>query len=188
MRKKEHRELRAEGSELLTGTKFVWLTKPDNWNEKQKATFKNLKQDGLKVGRAWAIKSDPIPESFAVVRQRMGTLKRAGLVKSQKVYSESKSLFLLSDLGWKVLDSRFPDAVFGPPVRVVDFRNYDHDFRVTICRIALEKYKKASSWIPERRIRIEGFEQPNARYRLPDTIIPDAIFTNVMYEARFCFR
>lgn len=122
--------------------------------------------------------TDPIPENFAVVRQRMGTLKRAGLVKTQKVYSESKSLFLLSDLGWKVLSSRFPNAVFGPAVRVVDFRNYDHDFRVTICRIALEKYKKASAWIPERRIRIEGYEQPNACYRLPDTIIPDAIFTN----------
>lgn len=60
VRKKEHRELRADGSELLTGTKYVWLTNPDNWNEKQKTAFQSLKRDGLKVARAWAIK-----EAFA---------------------------------------------------------------------------------------------------------------------------
>ena len=56
VRKREHRELKREEIETLTGTKYLWLTNPKNWSDKQKALFKALKGEGLKVGRAWAIK------------------------------------------------------------------------------------------------------------------------------------
>jgi len=56
VRKSEHRGLRKEGSESLTGTKYLWLTNPRNWSDEQKQQFKELKGKGLKVGRAWAIK------------------------------------------------------------------------------------------------------------------------------------
>lgn len=56
VRKKEHRELKAEDSELLKGTKYLWLTNPKNWSDQQRASFRALKDEGLKVGRAWAIK------------------------------------------------------------------------------------------------------------------------------------
>lgn len=56
VRKKEHRELKQEDSELLKGTKYLWLTNPKNWNDKQRESFRALKNEGLKVGRAWAIK------------------------------------------------------------------------------------------------------------------------------------
>lgn len=56
VRKKEHRELRGQDSELLKGTKYLWLTNPVNWSDKQRGMFRDLKSEGLKVGRAWAIK------------------------------------------------------------------------------------------------------------------------------------
>jgi transposase len=56
VRKREHRELKREDSDVLTGTKYLWLTNPKNWSDKQKAEFRALKDEGLKVGRAWAIK------------------------------------------------------------------------------------------------------------------------------------
>lgn len=56
VRKKEHRELKGADSELLTGTKYLWLTSPTNWSDKQRAAFRSLQAEGLKVGRAWAIK------------------------------------------------------------------------------------------------------------------------------------
>lgn len=56
VRKMEHRELKGEKDERLTGTKYLWLTNPRNWNEKQRAQFRELKDDALKVGRAFAIK------------------------------------------------------------------------------------------------------------------------------------
>jgi transposase len=60
VRRKEHRELRGHGSKMLTGTKYLWLTNPANWSDRQHATFQALKGEGLKVGRAWAMK-----EAFA---------------------------------------------------------------------------------------------------------------------------
>lgn len=56
VRKKEHRELTGAGSGILKGTKYLWLMRPDRWNERQQDLFHALRREGLKVGRAWAIK------------------------------------------------------------------------------------------------------------------------------------
>jgi len=56
VRKSEHKGLKKEGAETLKGTKYLWLTNPRNWSDEQKQQFKELKNQGLKVGRAWSIK------------------------------------------------------------------------------------------------------------------------------------
>jgi len=56
VRKTEHKELLKEGAEDLKGTKYLWLTNPDNWTDEQKREYKGLKDKGLKVGRAWTLK------------------------------------------------------------------------------------------------------------------------------------
>jgi transposase len=56
VRKAEHKNLLKDGIEDLKGTKYLWLTNPANWTDKQRQQFKELKDEGLKVGRAWAIK------------------------------------------------------------------------------------------------------------------------------------
>ena len=58
VRKKEHREFRQNDDDTLTGSKYLWLTNPQNWSDEQKAQFRALRRDGLKVSRAWAIKQD----------------------------------------------------------------------------------------------------------------------------------
>lgn len=57
VRKKEHRELKAEnqGESILTKTKFIWLRNPKNWSNSQRERFDELKIDALQVGKAWAI-------------------------------------------------------------------------------------------------------------------------------------
>lgn len=57
VRKKEHRELKAEhqGESVLNKTKFIWLKNPDNWTDSQRDRFNTLKIDALEVGRAWSI-------------------------------------------------------------------------------------------------------------------------------------
>ncbi len=54
--KAEHKGLMKDGSDVLKGTKYLWLTNPANWSDEQKQQFKELKDQGLKVGRAWSIK------------------------------------------------------------------------------------------------------------------------------------
>ena len=56
VRKAENKALLKEGSDVLKGTKYLWLTTPENWSSDQKRMFKDLRDQGLKVGRAWAIK------------------------------------------------------------------------------------------------------------------------------------
>lgn len=112
-----------------------------------------------------------------MARQRLQILKKAGLITSQKVYSESKSVYLLAKPGFQILSSRFPETIFAPFVKEVDFRNFDHDTRVNICRIALERSGKAQNWYPERKVRTLGFKVEDCS-PLSENIIPDAIYVN----------
>src|SRR5206468_3030084 len=56
VRKHEHKELTAQGDPTLNRTKYIWLKNPENHSETQEAMFELLKELGLKVARAWAIK------------------------------------------------------------------------------------------------------------------------------------
>lgn len=56
VRRTEHRLLQEQGVNVLSGTKYLWLARPSNWTAAQKGSFAQLKDIGLKVGRAWAIK------------------------------------------------------------------------------------------------------------------------------------
>jgi hypothetical protein len=118
---------------------------------------------------------EPIPDQMRVARQRLQVLKRAQFIKSQSVYSEAKSVCLIAPRGYQVLSGRYPNLVFGPAAKEVDFRNYEHDKRVNLVRVALEKSGKVMLWFPERRIRLEGFHVEGISEALPETVIPDAI-------------
>lgn len=56
VRCKENNSLSKQGNNGLKGTKYLWLTSPDNWSKENKSTFRQLAVDELKVGRAWSIK------------------------------------------------------------------------------------------------------------------------------------
>ncbi len=52
----EHRALRAKGDHRLTGTKYAFLRNTDALTSHARQTLAALKDSGLKVARAWAIK------------------------------------------------------------------------------------------------------------------------------------
>jgi transposase len=56
VRRKEHKELLAQGDVTLTGTRQLWLFNPQNFTPDQAAEFAALRDSGLKVARAWAAK------------------------------------------------------------------------------------------------------------------------------------
>ena len=56
VRRQEHKALRKEGDETLTGTKQLWLFNPENLSEEKWLVFEPLKQQELKTARAWAIR------------------------------------------------------------------------------------------------------------------------------------
>jgi len=60
VRRQEHRLLRAQGDETLTGSKYVWLYGEENVPDHHQARFTELTRRGagrrLKTARAWALK------------------------------------------------------------------------------------------------------------------------------------
>jgi transposase len=56
VRRQEHKELLAQGDETLTGTRQLWLYNPQHFSAEQRAEFSELKDQQLKVARAWAMK------------------------------------------------------------------------------------------------------------------------------------
>lgn len=58
VRKVEHRRLRANGDNVLAGTKYLWLYSAENLPSRHAERFGALRALELKTGRAWAIKED----------------------------------------------------------------------------------------------------------------------------------
>jgi transposase len=58
VRRQEHKVLKSEGDERLTGSKQLWLFHPENLHEKRKEEFEELRQQELKTSRAWALKEN----------------------------------------------------------------------------------------------------------------------------------
>jgi len=56
VRRKEHKQLKADGDQRLKGTRYKWLRNPVNMKWKDKLHFAALKNAHLKSSRAWALK------------------------------------------------------------------------------------------------------------------------------------
>lgn len=56
VRRREQKALRAEGRDVLTGTRYFWLENPQNMDQDRWEQFEPLRNSVLKTARAWAIK------------------------------------------------------------------------------------------------------------------------------------
>jgi len=56
VRKSENKTMIKEGSNILKGTKYLWLSNPKNLSRDAKKDFREAMRTELKVGRAWSIK------------------------------------------------------------------------------------------------------------------------------------
>jgi transposase len=56
VRRKENKTFIQNGNHTLKGTKYLWLTNPNNWNTDDRRAFRSIAADEMKVGRAWSIK------------------------------------------------------------------------------------------------------------------------------------
>ena len=56
VRRREHKALKVEGDERLTGTKYDWLRNPASMERQQRREFAELCRSELKTARAWALK------------------------------------------------------------------------------------------------------------------------------------
>jgi len=58
VRKQEHRQMKGEGNDLLTGTKYLWLYSRENLPAEKRGMFSTLRKMRLRTARAWALKEE----------------------------------------------------------------------------------------------------------------------------------
>lgn len=56
VRRQEHRQLKAEGDDRLTGTRQMWLFHPENLSESKNGKLDALRKQSLQTSRAWGLK------------------------------------------------------------------------------------------------------------------------------------
>ena len=56
VRRREHKQLRAQGDERLTGTRQLWLYSPENLDDERSQQLQQLRRHSLKTARAWGLK------------------------------------------------------------------------------------------------------------------------------------
>jgi transposase len=56
VRRAEHKELKRQGDERLSGTRMDWLRNPEHMSWEQWDAFQEVRQSELKTARAWAIR------------------------------------------------------------------------------------------------------------------------------------
>jgi transposase len=56
IRRGEHKQLKSEGDDRLTNTRYLWLKSQENLSEKQQGLFEEVYTQRLETGKAWAFK------------------------------------------------------------------------------------------------------------------------------------
>lgn len=123
--------------------------------------------------------SEALPKNLWVTRQRVALLRKLGFLESVRVYVEPQALYCLTFDGYQILRNREELIQEVQPLRSIDFRYFEHDRRISMCRVALQRSGKAKEWYPDRLIRrSKSFPHEKGFYPLPTSILPDAIFLN----------
>ena len=120
---------------------------------------------------------EALPKNLWVTRQRVALLRKLGFLESVRVYVEPQALYCLTLEGYQLLKNRREILHEVSPLKTIDFRYFEHDRRISMCRVALQRSGRAKEWYPDRFIRkSRGFPYRDGFYKLPSSILPDVIF------------
>lgn len=108
--------------------------------------------------------------------ERLQLLSKHGFLRAQRVYTELSTYYLALPLTRDLLSQLKPERAFSEVTQTIDLRTFEHDKRVTLCRVVREKKGEVTHWLSERRLKQE-WTAANG-YRLAREYMPDAIFTN----------
>ena len=125
--------------------------------------------------------SAPPPKNFWTTRQRLAKLRRWRLLKTEPVLSSGKAHYLVTLLGLKVLQAKSEDVISVNVTKQIDFSLFEHDLRVGMVRVSLERRGKCQKWYSEKILRAGPVSIRKGKYlhRFDrGGIIPDAIFIN----------
>lgn len=83
---------------------------------------------------------------------RLNLLEQHGLIRSVRVHTRGVLYYVVTPKGVRTLELKKPDSSILPPIRSVNYVEFEHDDRVTECRLALEEQGLSTDWKSERRL------------------------------------
>lgn len=123
--------------------------------------------------------------SMSTARNRIRVLKNEGYLKKVLGFDGStKSYYLVTRKSFNFLKINYPDELLVSPLKKFSAHSFEHDRRVSLCRIELEKSGRAKNWQSERRLKAEFAKRSIkiARDHMPDAIFESKIGMKCAFE------
>lgn len=118
--------------------------------------------------------SDSSP-SMATARSRIKKLLDEGYLKKVNGYDQTtKAYYIGTKKSYRTLLEKSPDKILPAPIKEISVQTFEHDRRVSECRLILEKQGRATNWISERGLKAIMAERSQ---KINKEFLPDAIFT-----------
>jgi len=122
---------------------------------------------------------DKLPKNLSTTRQRLSKLRTLGLLKTEKVLSSGRAHFLLTPLGFKILEAHTDDVLSMQPTKNIDFSLYEHDVRITMIRALTEAKGKCRLWYSEKWLKAQDVPiGKDQKYHFAKDLRPDALLVN----------
>jgi hypothetical protein len=100
------------------------------------------------------VKHEFAKAGMSEVYRRLGELEEAGVLRSERVLTYNRKIYLLTKDAY---DSTNPEArVLVPFLKRPRLYQIEHDIRVTEVRIALQRLYPGTLWIPERTLQAQA--------------------------------
>jgi hypothetical protein len=124
-------------------------------------------------------------------RERVLVLRRLGMLKTVRVYTEGQSYYVATDLGVRALQGYRVSRIHPKALGGIDIRSFEHDKRIVLCRAALELGGRSLNWRGERLLKAQAMYEDNQNIGRPYQ--PDAIYTSssgaeVAFELEHSFK
>lgn len=107
VRRDEHKTLLAKGDDSLKGSRFLWLSNPDNMDAAATGALNALHEMNLKTGKAWAFKETAMCLWRFVQRTRANVEWRAWIAKAMRSRIEpiKKAARMIRDHLWGIVNA-----------------------------------------------------------------------------------
>jgi hypothetical protein len=122
-------------------------------------------------------------------RDRVYKLKKLGLLRSVKFFSESRAFYMATYDAYHLLSELYPLNFYCKPTRDIDVRTFYHDWLVTKCRIEMEENDVAKSWVSEKVLKTkESINFGIAKKYMPDGCYVNSAGENVAFELELTLK
>lgn len=124
-------------------------------------------------------------------RERVLVLRRLGMLRTVRVYTEGQSYYVATDLGVRALQGYRVSRIHPKALSGIDIRSFEHDKRIVLCRAALELGGRALNWRGERYLKAQAMYEASSNIVRPYQ--PDAIYTSsagaeIAFELEHSFK